>query len=265
MADQQAYPNIAALRKLEASLNMHLRDQSAAHDTPRPIAITFRLRVRRLNRRDWRMRLMLWWPRLRKLTLVAGTLGGVTLLALGALWWRLSSGPIELDLATPWLTAAIKQNFGVGHEVEVGGTQLERDASGRTALRIRDIVVRDADGTIVASAPKAEVGVSGIGPDDRPHPRRASQSRRRRDGGADRASTARSRYSPAATSAPSSPLRPLPLRSLRALRSPRLSGSSDCADRHRPGGGRSHAATPQRCSRLCRAARLDREPRRERA
>ena len=48
-------------------------------------------------------------------------------------------------------------------EVEIGGTQLERDANGRTALRIRDIVVRDADGTIVASAPKAEVGVSGSG------------------------------------------------------------------------------------------------------
>src|SRR5262249_42183520 len=31
----------------------------------------------------------------------------------------------------------------------------------RTSLRIRDIVVRDADGTVVASAPKAEVGISG--------------------------------------------------------------------------------------------------------
>ena len=105
----------------------------------------------------------LWWPRLRKLVFVGGTLGGLALLAMVALWWRLSSGPIELDIATPWLTAAIKDNFGGGHEVEIGGTQLERDANGRTALRIRDIVVRDAEGTIVASAPKAEVGVSGTG------------------------------------------------------------------------------------------------------
>ena len=80
-----------------------------------------------------------------------------------ALWWRLSSGPIELDIATPWLTAAIKENFGAGHDVEIGGTQIERDANGRTSLRIRDIVVRDAEGTMVASAPKAEVGVSGTG------------------------------------------------------------------------------------------------------
>ena len=30
-------------------------------------------------------------------------------------------------------------------------------------LRLRDIVVRDADGTVVATAPKAEVGISGMG------------------------------------------------------------------------------------------------------
>src|SRR4029453_3362846 len=47
------------------------------------------------------------------------------------------------------------------HTVAVGGTQLERDERGRTSLRLRDIVVRDADGTVVASAPKAEVGLSG--------------------------------------------------------------------------------------------------------
>jgi len=82
------------------------------------------------------------------------------MVALG-LWWRLSIGPIELDLATPWLKAAIEENFGGNRSVSVGGTQLERDERGRTSLRLRDIVVRDADGTIVASAPKAEVGLSG--------------------------------------------------------------------------------------------------------
>ncbi len=77
------------------------------------------------------------------------------------LWWRLSSGPIELNVATPWLKAAIEENFGGNHSVTVGGTQLERDERGRTSLRLRDIVVRAGDGTIVASAPKAEVGLSG--------------------------------------------------------------------------------------------------------
>ena len=87
----------------------------------------------------------------------------VVAVAIAGLWWRLSSGPIELDVATPWLKAAIEKNFGGKQTVSVGGTQIERDENGRTSLRLLDIVVRDADGTVVASAPKAEVGISGAG------------------------------------------------------------------------------------------------------
>ncbi|HML08790.1 MAG TPA: DUF3971 domain-containing protein [Xanthobacteraceae bacterium] len=90
--------------------------------------------------------------------------GSAALVMLGALalWWRLASGPIQLDVVTPWLAAAIEENFGSHRHVEVGGTQIEHTESGGTAVRIRDIVVRDADGTVVASAPKAEVHVSGM-------------------------------------------------------------------------------------------------------
>ncbi len=98
-------------------------------------------------------------PLVRRTAYAAAAVFGLVILGLGGLWWRLSSGPIELDMATPWLTAAIEQNFGSSHRVEVGGTQIERE-NGHTALRLRDIVVRDADGTIVASAPKAEIGIS---------------------------------------------------------------------------------------------------------
>ena len=88
----------------------------------------------------------------------------VTLLLLGCvgLWWRLSSGPIQLDAFSPWLVAAIEENFGSPQRVEVGGTQIERTANGGAAVRVRDIVVRDPDGTVVASAPKAEIRVSGL-------------------------------------------------------------------------------------------------------
>src|SRR5215831_14221158 len=160
MAAGQPYPSLEALLKLEASL----KDQLCGHEaSPQDDG-----EVRRAGAASCvdkgRMRLRAWYPRLRKLAVVGGTLGGLVFLALFALWWRLSSGPIELDIATPWLTAAIKENFGPGHEVEIGGTQIERDANKRrTSLRIRDIVVRDADGTVVASAPKAEVGISGAG------------------------------------------------------------------------------------------------------
>jgi hypothetical protein len=87
----------------------------------------------------------------------------VVAVAIAGLWWRLSSGPIELDVATPWLKAAIEKNFGGKQTVSVGGTQIERDENGRTSLRLRDIIVRDADGMVVATAPKAEVGISGMG------------------------------------------------------------------------------------------------------
>src|SRR5262245_39684330 len=100
-------------------------------------------------------------PLVRRLLLGGAIFVSLAIVGVLGLWWRLSSGPIELELATPWLKAAIEENFGGNHSVVVGGTQLERDEKGRTSLRLRGIVVRDADGTIVASAPKAEVGLSG--------------------------------------------------------------------------------------------------------
>ena len=98
--------------------------------------------------------------RLRRTGIGLGVFAAVLLLVAGTLWWRLNSGPISFDLATPWLTAAIGENFGDQFRVEVGGTVLERDEHGRAAMRIRDIKVRDRDGKIIASAPKAEVGFS---------------------------------------------------------------------------------------------------------
>ncbi len=99
---------------------------------------------------------------IRRSGISIGALAGLLTLGCLALWWRLASGPIQLDVVTPWLASAIEENFGSSHHVEVGGTQIERTESGGTAVRIRDIVVRDADGTVVASAPKAEVHVSGM-------------------------------------------------------------------------------------------------------
>jgi hypothetical protein len=79
----------------------------------------------------------------------------------GGLWWRLGAGPINLDMATPWLAAAIEENIGHGNTVEIGGTQIERAGRIRIAVRIRDMVVRDRDHVVVATAPKAEVRLSG--------------------------------------------------------------------------------------------------------
>ena len=94
----------------------------------RPL-LALRRSLRALRRHPWMVR-SLW-----------AAAAVVCLFVLGAagLWWRLNSGPIEIDVATPWLKAAIEQNFGNKHTVSVGGTQIERNEKGRASLQERDL------------------------------------------------------------------------------------------------------------------------------
>ena len=131
----------------------HHKPHHAAHHFGRRQWNAWRRGVVKVSRLPWVRRI--FWGTTLAVAIVA--------VAIAGLWWRLTSGPIELDMATPWLKAAIEKNFGGKQTVVVGGTQIERDENGRTSLRLRDIVVRDADGTVVATAPKAEVGLSGLG------------------------------------------------------------------------------------------------------
>src|SRR5262245_57914142 len=98
----------------------------------------------------------------KRLAIVIGVLALIFTACFGGLWWRLGAGPINLDVATPWLAAAIEDNIGNGNTVEVGGTQIELAGRIRIAVRIRDIIVRDRERAIVATAPKAEVKLSGV-------------------------------------------------------------------------------------------------------
>src|SRR6202012_1688311 len=82
---------------------------------------------------------------IKRLAVVLGALIVIFGGCFGALWWRLGAGPINLDMATPWLAAAIEENIGHDNTVEVGGTQIERAGRIRVAVRIRDIIVRDHD------------------------------------------------------------------------------------------------------------------------
>src|ERR1043165_5666177 len=162
MTDKDSSLHIAALQELEAALDAHRRAQGEARASAGADSAE-RLPRRAWVARPWGLRTPGWrlpfnpWfifdrrhPVVRKTTIVGGAILGVLLLGAGALWWRLSTGPIMLDLATPWLTSAIEQNLGSRYRVEGGGTQLERDAQGHTALRLRDIVLRDASGVKVA-------------------------------------------------------------------------------------------------------------------
>lgn len=99
------------------------------------------------------------WLRRTVLTLVAlMVISGVGFVGL---WLRLGAGPINLDIVTPLLASAIEQNVGRDHTVEIGGTQIERAGRIRIAVRVRDVIVRDRNKAIVATAPKAEVRLSG--------------------------------------------------------------------------------------------------------
>jgi hypothetical protein len=101
-------------------------------------------------------------PTIRTVAIALGAGAFAFTVAAAGLWWRLGSGPISLNLVTPWLAAAIAENFGHRYQVEIGGTVIELDESSRMAVRMRDVVLRDSDGTIVASAPKAEAGFSAV-------------------------------------------------------------------------------------------------------
>jgi hypothetical protein len=146
--------NVAtALREVWSTLRLHgraLAERAAGNLRPeyphpyRPHLLT--------ARRPWARRVLIG----------TGAVAFAAIVSCGIVWWQLGSGPIAVDVATPWLTSAIEERLGGYHRVQVGGTVLERDEVGRSALRLRDIVVRDAQGTIIASAPKAEVGVSAV-------------------------------------------------------------------------------------------------------
>lgn len=141
-------PRLHGLRVLEDTLREH-RD-SCGQD--------LKSRARRIW---WRARRLSRLPLVRRIGYGVGGAAAVVLVLSAGLWLRLGAGPIEINFVSPWLASAIEQNIGQSHRVAIGGTQIERDDAGRTAVRIRDMQIRDTDGVVVASAPKAEVALSG--------------------------------------------------------------------------------------------------------
>src|SRR6266436_877135 len=180
--DHDSRPKAAGLRTVEARPRMHRSAEAMRASAANGGGKGGRRGAAPVARPEpsgwWRSRASaaLWWhigarfagPPLRamqsrwmrRIGICMVAVAAMFVLVAGGLWLMLASGPISLDVATPWLAAAVAENFGSQFHVDIGGTVLERDEHGRTAMRIRSITVRDHDGTVVASAPKAEVGFS---------------------------------------------------------------------------------------------------------
>src|SRR3954470_6473395 len=173
---QRQHPEAMARNKPPEALNSRTEDQpsqwddadwdqdhdEAAGHRARRLLSSSNSGLHRLG--DGIGRLRRWLARerwVKRLAIVLAVLAVIFAGCFGGLWWRLGAGPISLEMATPWLAAAIEENIGHGNTVEVGGTQIERAGRIRIAVRIRDIVVRDRDHVVVATAPKAEVKLSG--------------------------------------------------------------------------------------------------------
>src|SRR5215468_206731 len=128
---------VRALGPTWAALHLHMRALMVAAQSR---AVQSRHAMQ--SRRDRRVevidgRLCRAWmerPLVRWLVYGGGGLAVFLTLTTGVLWWRLTSGPLSLDMATPLLTSAVEERLGGGHRIEVGGSQLERDDNGRTAL-----------------------------------------------------------------------------------------------------------------------------------
>src|SRR6185312_12879763 len=74
--------------------------------------------AKRLRRLSWKFLHRKWiW----RIAIGSAATLAVAAIAVAGLWWRLASGPIEVDMATPWLKAAMEENFGGKHTVSVGG------------------------------------------------------------------------------------------------------------------------------------------------
>jgi hypothetical protein len=76
-----------------------------------------------------------------------------------AFYVRLSQGPVSLNFMTGTIQTQINKNLH-GMSVAIDGALIERAAgSGIPHFRLRNITLRDADGNMIARAPRAAVGV----------------------------------------------------------------------------------------------------------
>src|SRR3982074_1724440 len=110
-------PRLAALRGLEECLLSHHR-ATPAESPPSRLSGFWR----GAGLRRWlRFPEFLRGRRMRNLGVAVAALVAVVAVVTGALFYRLSSGPIALDFATDWLPAGIKEKIRERYSLRGGG------------------------------------------------------------------------------------------------------------------------------------------------
>lgn len=83
----------------------------------------------------------------------------IVVLAIGIFFWRLSQGPVPLSFLNGSIENAINQQLK-NMKVSLGDAMLEYDKKDKVPhIRFRNLILRDADGNIIASAPRAAVSL----------------------------------------------------------------------------------------------------------
>lgn len=93
--------------------------------------------------------------------LVLAGLVAIVVVATGAFFLRLMTGPVSLDFVRDRIQTQINSNLG-GLRVRLDGVLIERDArTGMPHFRLRNVELTGPQGEVIARAPKAAIGVDG--------------------------------------------------------------------------------------------------------
>jgi hypothetical protein len=84
---------------------------------------------------------------------------GLLVIGGAAAYWRLNQGPISLAFMGDTIEKAINKKLP-GFQISLGEAEIELDSETKTPhVRVRNLVLKDADGVTIASAPKAGVAL----------------------------------------------------------------------------------------------------------
>lgn len=95
--------------------------------------------------------------RCAKLTVeLVGFVIAASAILVGIAAWRLSAGPIEISFLTPYLEEALSDPY----RIEIGSSQIRWDGFDQPlGLGATDVVLRNADGDLIATVPELAIGV----------------------------------------------------------------------------------------------------------